>query len=136
MDATAIKVKIESLVLDQVRDKESQMESKGINIANIQSKNYKSQRIYIYFNNKPTSDEISDLNDIGVSLDVDHWIPPVGSHPYGFVPAALTVKFLYNVAELDYIVKILLAERPYIPMDGAHTHRLPVEQIEMVAGDE
>ena len=67
--------------------------------------------VYIWFDHKPTQDEIQKFRNLRVSLDINEWIPPVGSHPYGFVPATLKVNSLYNVAELDYVIRITSMEK-------------------------
>ncbi|RLG96163.1 hypothetical protein DRO29_05150, partial [Candidatus Bathyarchaeota archaeon] len=71
----------------------------------------------IYFDHKPTSDEIRELNDLSVSLDMDYWTPPVGSHPYGFVPAVIpaNMSLIEKVASLDFVVRISSAEKPIVP---------------------
>jgi len=69
--------------------------------------------VYLYFEEKPNATQIKELEDLGVKLDLDHWTPPVGSHPYGFLPAELPASVLPKVAELDYIKRINSAMREY-----------------------
>ena len=89
-------------------------------------------RVYLYFASEPNSTQIKELEGLGVSLDLEHWVPPVGSHPYGFLPAEIPANQLYNVVKLDYIVRITSAELTHkIQTPSASSHRLPVENAQI-----
>jgi len=70
-------------------------------------------KVYLYFEEKPNATQVKELEDLGVKLDLDYWTPPVGSYPYGFLPAELPASVLPKLAELDYIKRINSAMREY-----------------------
>ena len=82
-------------------------------IDNMIRKNMSTLEVYLYFKEKPNVTQIKELKELGVKLDLDYWTPPVGSHPYGFLPAKLPANMLPKVAELNYIKRINSAMREY-----------------------
>jgi len=67
--------------------------------------------VYIYCKDKPTSNQVSQIENLEGSTDIEHWIPPVGSHPNGFFPATIKVKSLPDIAKMEWVSQILSAER-------------------------
>jgi len=95
--------KIDSITLEKAMEKEKIM-------------------VYLYFAKKPNFTQIKELEKLGISIDLEHWISPVGSHPYGFLPAEIP-----DVARLKYIIKISSAEIPYKFPSEDVPRSLPVE---------
>ena len=69
------------------------------------------QRIFIYLAEPPGQPQIEELEALGLSLYLDSWIPPVGSHPQGFIIADMPIDKLAALASKDYVVRLDSAER-------------------------
>jgi hypothetical protein len=82
-----------------------QMQSQGMNTTTIGT-----QRIFIYLNQQLTPSQVNDLQSLGVTVYPNSWIPPVGSHPNGFVLADMPVDKLDALAAKDYVVNLDSAE--------------------------
>ncbi len=73
------------------------------------------QLVFIYVNGAFSLQEEKELVDLGVKVHADSWIPPVGSHPYGFYIAEMPVEKLEGLVAKDYIIKLDTAERQSLP---------------------
>jgi len=73
------------------------------------------QLVFIYVKGAFSLQEEQELGDLGVKVHPDSWIPPVGSHPYGFYIAEMPVEKLEVLAAKDYIIKLDTAERQSLP---------------------
>jgi len=69
------------------------------------------QRIFIHLAQPPNESQIEELESTGLTLYLDSWIPPVGSHPEGFIIADMPIDKLAEVASKDYVVRLDSAER-------------------------
>jgi subtilisin family serine protease len=69
------------------------------------------QRIFIYLTEPPGQPQIEELEALGLSLYLDSWIPPVGSHPQGFIIADMPIDKLEKLASKDFVVRLNSAER-------------------------
>ena len=83
-----------------------QMQDMGMVLGNM-----KTQRVYIYAEDALTEDQEKELTEMGVSIHMDTWIPPVGNHHYGFFIAEIPIDKIEVLAARDYIVKLDTAER-------------------------
>jgi len=122
-EATANK-KISSLLLTQVNLKKEQindpnderlnfMKETGMRVDNLEN-----QRIFIHLERELNETKVKELQNMGLILYMDSWIPPVGAHPTGYIIADMPVDALEELAEKDYIVKLDTAERvlePQVP---------------------
>jgi hypothetical protein len=70
-----------------------------------------SQRMYIHFEQEPTQPQLEELRDLGITVYVDSWIPPVGHHPTGFILADMPIDKLNELAAKDHIIKVNTAEQ-------------------------
>ncbi|MFO8009634.1 MAG: S8 family serine peptidase [Dehalococcoidia bacterium] len=68
------------------------------------------QRVFIYFDQEPSSSQLAELESLGVSIHPETWIPPLEKHPYGFLKADIPLTRLYDVAELESVVSMSSAE--------------------------
>jgi hypothetical protein len=80
------------------------------------------QLVFIYVNGAFSLQEEKELVDMGVKVHADSWIPPVGSHPYGFYIAEMPVEKLEVLAAKDYIIKLDTAERQSLPQCPVNTY--------------
>jgi hypothetical protein len=109
--------KISSLLITQVNLKKEQindpnderlilMKEMGMQVDNLEN-----QIIFIHLDRELNEVQIKELQNIGLILNIDSWIPPVGVHSTGYVIADMPVDALYELAEIEYIIKIDTAER-------------------------
>ena len=91
-----------------------QMKAMGMNVDNLHI-----QRICIYLSEPLTQPQIEELEALGLSLYLDSWIPPTGSHPQGFIIADMPIDRLEELAEKDYVVRLDTAERVLEPQNGS-----------------
>ncbi len=69
------------------------------------------ERVFLHFAQKPTDSQINELQSFGVTIYPDSWIPPVGSHPTGFLLADMPIDKLDALASRSYIVSLDSAEQ-------------------------
>lgn len=98
----------------------SQMKSLGMNVSNLRI-----QRIFIYVNQQLTTEQLSILQGMNVTLYADSWIPPAGNHPNGYYLADIPVDQLNNVAAEKYVVKLDTAETESIPQQFGTQDQIP-----------
>jgi hypothetical protein len=101
----------EKQIADPRADRLEQMKASGMSVENLSI-----QRIFIYFTQKPTAVQVKELQDLGIILYMDSWIPPVGTHPAGFIVADMSVDKLDDLASKDYVVRIDTAEQLREPL--------------------
>jgi subtilisin family serine protease len=87
------------------------------------------QKIFLYSNARPSSAAINELQTLGLSVYGESWVPPVGRHPNGFVIAEMPVDKLYQVAALDYVVRMDTAERYMSPMNDLGTQAMNSDDL-------
>jgi len=93
-------------IAEPTAERLEQMKAMGMNVDNLNI-----QRIFIYLSEPLTQPQIEELEALGLSLYLDSWIPPVGSHPQGFIIADMPIDKLAEVASKDYVVRLDSAER-------------------------
>jgi len=81
--------------------------------------NLESQRIFIHLEHELNDSQIKDLQNMGLTLYPDSWIPPVGAHPTGFILADMPVEVLGELADKEYIVNLDTAEVEFQPQTGS-----------------
>ncbi len=80
--------------------------------------NLEIQRIFIHLTQELNSLQIAELEDMGIILYLDSWIPPVGAHPTGFIIADMPVDKLEALAQQGYVVRLDTAEWQLEPQQG------------------
>ncbi len=73
--------------------------------------NLENQLIFIHLEREPNEAQVKELQNMGLVLYRDSWIPPVGAHPTGYIIADMPLDALYRLAEREYIIKLDTAER-------------------------
>ena len=73
------------------------------------------QMVFVYVREPLSAAQAEDLNALGVKMQADSWIPPVGSHPLGFFIAEMPVDRLEALAARDYVARLDTAERQSLP---------------------
>ncbi|MCX8126434.1 MAG: S8 family serine peptidase, partial [Dehalococcoidia bacterium] len=87
------------------------------------------EKIYIYFAQKPTSKQVSELAAIGVTVYPDSWIPPVGNHPHGFVLADAPVDRIADLAARADIVRMDSASQTFYPQNDVGREAMNVGSV-------
>ncbi|MDY6893216.1 MAG: S8 family serine peptidase, partial [Chloroflexota bacterium] len=75
------------------------------------------QKIYIYLDQQPSDSHVQDLQNLGITLHQDSWIPPVGNHHAGFLQADMPLDKLNALASKGYVTRLDTAERQYQPLN-------------------
>ena len=76
-----------------------------------------SEKVFLYFTQKPTAVQLNELTAQGVTVYPDSWIPPVANHPTGFILADMPVDKLDVLAAKNYIVNLDTAEETATPQN-------------------
>jgi len=66
--------------------------------------------VLIYTNSKPDAAQAADMASLGVTAYLDSWIPPVGTHPQGFITAIVPIGTVNDLAARSYVVRLDSAE--------------------------
>lgn len=60
----------------------------------------------IYFDGYPSSEQMDALADLGVELQMKHWTPAVGDHPYGFFLANIPPRRFLEILALEFVKRV------------------------------
>ena len=66
--------------------------------------------VFIYTYSKPEAAQVADMSSLGVTAYMDSWIPPVGTHPQGFITALVPISKIDDLAAKNYVVRLDSAE--------------------------
>ena len=117
--------KISSLLLTQVNLKKEQFKNPNDERLNLIKEmgmrldNLENQLIFIHLERKLNEAQVTELQNIGLILHMDSWIPPVGAHLTGYIIADMPVDALDELVEREYIIKLDTAERVLEPQAGS-----------------
>ncbi len=122
---TVTSEKISSLLLTQINlrleqidnpttERLEMMKNMGMVVDNLES-----QRIFIHLERELDDAQVKELLDMGLTLYLDSWIPPVGAHPTGFILADMPVEVLGELVDKEYIVHLDTAEVEFQPQTGS-----------------
>jgi len=70
------------------------------------SENLATQMVVIYFTQEPGTSQIQELQDLGINVDEDSWIPAVEDHPNGYLLADMPIDKLDDLSSKDFVVKL------------------------------
>jgi len=116
-----VKEKASSLLLMQVDLRKEQMAEptaerlRQMQAMGMRTEDLASQRIFIHLSQQLTQSQLQELQDLGITVYVDSWIPPVGAHPTGFMLADMPIDKLYDLAARDYVIRLNTAEQVLEP---------------------
>jgi len=110
---TQINLKGEQLA-DPTPERLEIMKTMGMNTDNL-----KIQRIFIHSLQALSPSQIEEIEALGITIYPDSWIPPVGSHPTGFVLADMPLDSLNKLTQFEYVARLETAERQFQPQNGA-----------------
>jgi len=117
--------KISSLLLTQVNLKKEQIKNPNDERLNLIKEmgmrldNLENQRIFIHLERELNEAQVKELQNMGLILYLDSWIPPVGAHPTGYIIADMPVDALDELVEREYIIRLDTAERVLEPQAGS-----------------
>ena len=122
---TVTSEKISSLLLTQVNLKKEQIDNPTTERLNMMRQmgmavdNLENQRIFIHLERELDEPQVKELQDMGLTLYLDSWVPPVGAHPTGYIIADMPVDVLGELAEVEYIIRLDTAEQQLQPHAGS-----------------
>ena len=93
-------------IADPTADRLERMQNMGMRTEDLAS-----QRIFVHLSQELTQSQLEELQDLGITVYVDSWIPPVGAHPTGFMLADMPIDKLYDLAARDYVIRLNTAEQ-------------------------
>ena len=119
------KEKASSILLHQIELRQQQiaeptsdrleiMKNTGMTVDNLEI-----QRIFIHLTQELNPSQIEELETMGITLYLASWIPPVGTHPTGYILADLPIDRLDELAAKGYVVSLDTAERTLKPESGS-----------------
>jgi hypothetical protein len=117
--------KISSLLLTQISLKKEQINNPTTERLNMMKNmgmmidNLKNQRIFIHLESELSEAQVKELQNMGLTLYLDSWIPPVGAHTTGYIIADMPIDALEELAKVEYIVKLDTAEQQLQPQVGS-----------------
>jgi subtilisin family serine protease len=77
--------------------------------------------LFIYLSEKPTFSQINILEQNGIKILSETWIPPLQNHPYGFVLAKVPLDKVNTLLSNNFIIKIGSAENEFVPNNNLGT---------------
>jgi len=113
--------KINSQLLTQINLKKEQIDKPTDERLNIMRQmgmmvdNLDNQRIFIHLEHELNESQVKELQNMGLTLYLDSWIPPVGAHPTGYIIADMPIEVLEELTEIEYIIKLDTAEQQLQP---------------------
>ncbi len=122
---TTANEKISSLLLTQINLKKEQIDKPTDERLNTMRQmgmmvdNLDKQRVFIHLEHELNNAQVKELQNMGLTLYLDSWIPPVGAHPTGFILADMPVEVLGELADKEYIVNLDTAEVELQPQTGS-----------------
>ena len=66
--------------------------------------------VFVHMEDEVSRDRIEELQQLGLTLDPESWLPPVDPHPTGFYGGEAQVSQIVQIASLSDIVKLTSAE--------------------------
>lgn len=87
------------------------------------------QRIFIHTSEELNQAQVKELEDMGLTLYPESWIPPVGSHPTGFIVADMPVDKLDELAARDYVATLDTAERYLEAHNDLGTQKINADDV-------
>ena len=99
-------------IANPTSDRLNMMKDLGMNVDNLSI-----QRIFIHLNRELSTEQIRELENMGIVLYLDSWIPPVGSHPTGYLIADMPIDKLAELTRKDYVVRLETAEQLLQPQN-------------------
>ncbi len=68
------------------------------------------QKVFLHLKEFPSPDQVAELQNLGVSIYVDSWIPPTPANPSGFLYTEIPVSSIGEVATRSYVISLQSAE--------------------------
>ena len=85
--------------------------------------------VVIYFENFPSSSEITELENLGINCYTHTWIPPLENHPYGFILAKLPPSQLNNALSKSFIKKMDSSTHEAYPNNNLGTAAIAANSV-------
>lgn len=85
--------------------------------------------VFIYFSQYPAEHQLQELEGQGIRLYRESWIPPLPSHPLGYMIARITDKELLSLLSNELVVKVDNAERMNMPVNNSGAKSIKADQV-------
>ena len=85
--------------------------------------------VVIYFENYPSSSQISELENLSIDCYTETWIPPLENHPYGFILAKLPPSQLNNALSKSFIKKMDSSTHEAYPNNNLGTVAMGADMV-------
>jgi len=87
------------------------------------------QQIFIHSAEMLSPSQIAELEEMGLIVYPESWLPPVGAHPTGFILADMPVDKLDELAAKDYIATLDTAERYFEAHNDLGTQKINADDV-------
>lgn len=91
--------------------------------------NLESQQVFVHFKHEPSPEQITELESMGLAVYPETWVPPVGSHPTGFMMADMPLESLEALSSREYIARLETAERRLEPHNDLGAQKMLVNNV-------
>ena len=93
------------------------------------SKDEAAENIIIYYKQKPTNKEISELLEIGIKPYINTWTPPLANHPYGFIIATMPTDKFLSLLSIESVIKVSTAEHQHYSNNNYSTSQIKANNV-------
>ena len=100
------------------------MQAKGLDLGDLSI-----QRIFIHCEEEPGPSDIAELEELGLTIYPESWIPPLDNHPNGFLLADMPVDKLDTLASKDFIIRLNTAERTLEAQNDLSTQAVNADDV-------
>ncbi|UCG55289.1 MAG: S8 family serine peptidase, partial [Dehalococcoidia bacterium] len=87
------------------------------------------QRVFIYSVDKLSQSQIEELDDMGLTLYRDSWIPPVNNYATGFIIADMPLDKLRKLASKNYVIRLDTAEQFLEPHNDLAAQKINADDV-------
>ena len=87
------------------------------------------QWVVIYFEDYPTTEQIGNLESIGVKCFLESWTPPLENHSLGFIQAKVPVDNFHSAIDLPFVRKMDSGEYENFPQNNNATQSINANAV-------
>jgi subtilisin family serine protease len=85
--------------------------------------------VAIYFKEKPSKNQIDELENFGVECFINSWTPPLSNHPLGFIVAKMPTDKLVNLLSIESVQKLSTLEHQHYPENNSATFQIGANSV-------
>lgn len=123
-------VKVSSLLGAQVQEKSQRFaQARQNRPRGMEAVEVPRQKLFVHFERFPSPTQTSELQEMGLLLFPDSWIPPAGAGPTGFMYAEMPVTGITELARKEYITFLQSAEAKSRPRNDQAAVAMDVNPV-------